>query len=43
MDDQCSFDDAKEFFKELFVPYKRENVRYTSEQVKYLANLEILK
>ena len=43
MEDHCSFDDAKKFYKELFVPYKREDVSYTSEEVKYLANLEILK
>ena len=31
MEEKCSFEDAKDFYRELFTPYKREPVEYTQE------------
>ena len=42
MENECNFNDAKEFFEDLFTPYKREQVEYTQEQVQNLTKLELL-
>ena len=42
MENECNFNDAKEFFEDLFTPYKREPVEYTQEQVQNLTKLELL-
>ena len=42
MEQSCNYNDAKIFYKELFTPYKRETVSYTSEQVAGLLKLPLL-
>ena len=42
MENYCTFKDVKEFYKELFMPYRREEASYTADQITNLTKQEIL-
>ena len=42
MENYCTFNEVKQFYKELFMPYKREEASYTAEQITNLTKQELL-
>ena len=43
LENKCNFEDSKQFYSELFNPYKRKPVEYTEKQIQKLTELDLLK